>query len=177
MAIKIFTFLLLVLSVGYYFVPVENIKKNELDKDIPLVIFESSFMYTINEESINRIVYSTHAIRYKNRDELYNTDIILKNTDKTKNFKIEKLKANLIVKNGNDYTLTDNVKYARDDFIKLNTNELFYNDITKIAKNTKPFDAVYNKHFLKGDTVYLDINNDFVKANNTHFEIDVIKKN
>ena len=54
MAIKIFTFLLLVLSVGYYFVPVENIKKNELDKDIPLVIFESSFMYTINEESINR---------------------------------------------------------------------------------------------------------------------------
>ena len=87
MAIKIFTFLLLVLSVGYYFVPVENIKKNELDKDIPLVIFESSFMYTINEESINRIVYSTHAIRYKNRDELYNADIILKNTDKTKNFK------------------------------------------------------------------------------------------
>lgn len=177
MAIKIFTFLLLVLSVGYYFVPVENIKKDELDKDMPLVIFESSFMYTINEESINRIVYATHAIKYKDRDEMYNADIFLKNTDETKDFKSEKLNAKLIIKNGNDYTLIDNVKYTRDDFMKLNTNELFYNDITKIAKNTKPFDAVYNKHFLKGDTIYLDVNNDFVKANNTHFEIDVIKKN
>lgn len=177
MAIKIFTFLLLILSVGYYFVPVENIKKDELDKDMPLVIFESSFMYTINEESINRIVYATHAIKYKDRDEMYNADIILKNTDETKDFKSEKLNAKLIIKNGNDYTLIDNVKYTRDDFMKLNTNELFYNDITKIATNTKPFDAVYNKHFLKGDTIYLDVNNDFVKANNTHFEIDVIKKN
>ncbi|PUE63652.1 LPS export ABC transporter periplasmic protein LptC [Arcobacter caeni] len=177
MAIKIFTFLLLILSVGYYFVPVENIKKDELDKDMPLVIFESSFMYTINEESINRIVYATHAIKYKDRDEMYNADIILKNTDETKDFKSEKLKAKLIIKNGNEYTLIDNVKYTRDDFMKLNTNELFYNDITKIATNTKPFDAVYNKHFLKGDTIYLDVNNDFVKANNTHFEIDVIKKN
>ena len=177
MPIKIFTFLLLVLSVGYYFVPVENIKKNELDKDIPLVIFESSFMYTINEESINRIVYSTHAIRYKNRDELYNADIILKNTDKTKNFKIEKLKANLIVKNGNDYTLTDNVKYVRDDFMKLNTNELFYNDITKIAKNTKPFDAVYNKHFLKGDSVYLRFSCKPPKKEYLHPAILQIRKN
>ena len=47
MAIKIFTFLLLVLSIGYYFVPVENIEKREFDKDIPLVIFESSFFEPI----------------------------------------------------------------------------------------------------------------------------------
>ena len=76
-----------------------------------------------------------------------------------------------------NYTLTDNVKYRRDDFITLNTNELFYDDITRIATNTKPFDAVYNKHSLKGDTVYLDINKSFIKAKNTHFEIDVNKKN
>ena len=50
-------------------------------------------------------------------------------------------------------------------------------DIAKIATNTKPFDAIYNKHTLKGDTVYLDINKYFVKAKNTHFEIDVNKKN
>ena len=144
MGIKLFTFILLILSLGAYFIPVENLKQNLVDKDKPLGIFEDAFMYTIDENSINRIVFATHAIKYKDRDEMYNADIILKNMDNTKNFNNEKLKADLIVKKSDNYTLTNNVKYTRDDFIKLNTNELFYNDINKIAQNTKPFDAVYN---------------------------------
>lgn len=177
MAIKFFTFILLLLSLGAYFIPVENLEKTLVNKDIPLVIFEDAFMYTINEHNINRIVFATHAIKYKNRDEMYNADILLKNIDSTKNFENEKLKADLIVKKDDSYTLTNNVKYTRDDFIKLNTNELFYDNFNKIANNTKPFDAIYNNHFVKGTTFYLDINNDFVKAKNTHFEIDVTKKN
>ena len=177
MAIKLFTFILLLLSLGAYFIPVENLKKTLVNKDTPLVVFEDALMYTIDENSINRLVFATHAIKYKNRDEMYNADILLKNLDDTKNFESEKLKADLIVKKGDDYTLINNVKYTRDDFIKLNTNELFYDDIKKIAQNTKPFDAIYNNHFVKGDSVYLDINNEFVKAKNTHFEIDVTKKN
>jgi hypothetical protein len=177
MAIKLFTFILLLLSLGAYFVPVENLKKTLVNKDTPLVVFEDALMYTIDENSINRLVFATHAIKYKNRDEMYNADILLKNLDDTKNFESEKLKADLIVKKGDNYTLLNNVKYTRDDFIKLNTNELFYDDIKKIARNTKPFDAIYNNHFVKGNSVYLDINNEFVKAKNTHFEIDVTKKN
>lgn len=177
MAIKLFTFILLLLSFGAYFIPIENFKNTLVDKDKPLVIFEDALMYTIDENSINRLVFATHAIKYKNRDEMYNADILLKNLDDTKNFENEKLKADLIVKKGDNYTLINNVKYTRDDFIKLNTNELFYDDIKKIAQNTKPFDAIYNNHFVKGNSVYLDINNEFVKAKNTHFEIDVTKKN
>jgi hypothetical protein len=175
MAIKLFIFILLFISLGSYFIPVENAKKNILDKDIPQVIFESPKMYTLNDNSLNRIVIATHAIKYENRDEMYNADITLKNQDKTKDFKNEKLKADLIVKKGDNYILTNNVKYTRDNFIKLNTDELFYDDIKKIATNTKPFNAIYNNHFVKGDTIYLDINNDFINAKNTHFEIDVTK--
>ena len=134
MGIKLFTFILLILSLGAYFIPVDNFKKNLVDKDIPLVIFEDALMYTIDENSINRTVFATHAIKYKNRDEMYNADVILKNMDSTKNFINEKLKADLIVKKGDNYELTNNVKYTRDDFIKLNTNELFYDDIKKIAQ-------------------------------------------
>ena len=177
MAIKLFTFILLLLSLGAYFIPIKNFENTFVDKDKPLVIFEDALMYTIDENSINRLVFATHAIKYKNRDEMYNADILLKNLDDTKNFESEKLKADLIVKKGDNYTLLNNVKYTRDDFIKLNTNELFYDDIKKIARNTKPFDAIYNNHFVKGNSVYLDINNEFVKAKNTHFEIDVTKKN
>lgn len=177
MVIKFFAFILLFLAVGAYFVPVENIKNNIIDKDAPVVIFETPSMYTISEEGINRIVYANNAIKYKNRDEMYYADVTLKNLDKTQNFKSENLKADLIVKTQNNYTLTNNVKYIRDDFIKLNTEELFYDDTAKIANNSKPFDAIYNNHSLKGDTFYIDINNDYAKAKNTHFEIDVTKKN
>lgn len=177
MAIKLFTFILLLLSLGAYFIPIKNFENTFVDKDKPLVIFEDAFMYTIDKNIINRVVFATHAVKYKDRDEMYNADILLKNIDNTKNFESEKLKADLIIKKDDNYTLINNVKYTRDDFIKLNTNELFYDDIKKIAQNTKPFDAIYNNHFFKGNSVYLDINNEFVKAKNTHFEIDVTKKN
>ena len=176
MAIKSFAFLILVISLGSYFIPIESIKKNALDKDVPLVIFESPFMYTIDENSINRIVQATHAIKYENRDEMYDANILLKNLDKTQDFKNEKLKADLIVKKGNDYILTDNVKYNRDYFIKLDTQELFYNDINKIVKNNKPYNATYYSHLLNGENIYLDINKDLITSKNTHFEIKIDKK-
>lgn len=176
MGMKTFTFVLLVLALGAYFIPVTNIEKNAMGKDLPLVVFEKPVMYTLNEISVNRVVVASHAVKYQNRDEMFNADIILNNNDTTKKYNNEKLKADLIVKKADVYTLTNNVNYKRDDFIKLDTNELVYDDIKKIATNTKPFTAIYNQHLLKGNTLYLDINNDYITAKNTHFEIDVTKK-
>jgi lipopolysaccharide assembly outer membrane protein LptD (OstA) len=175
MDMKIFTSILLVLALGAYFYPVENLKMNTLDKDIPMVIFEDSVMYTLNEENVNRVVVASHAIKYQDRDEMFNADVILRNNDKSKNFNNEKLKADLIVKKADIYTLTDNVNYRRDDFIKLDTDELIYDYVNKTAQNSKPFKSVYYKHILDGDSVFLDINNEFITAKNTHFEIDVTK--
>lgn len=176
MGIKLFTFILLVLSLGAYFIPVQNIEKNKAEQDLPIVIFEKPIMYTLDDKSVTRVVVATQAVKYKNRDEMFNSDIILKNKDLSKKYDNEKLKADLIVKKGDVYTLTQNVKYTRDDFITLNTNELIYDDINKIAHNNEAFDAIYNKHSLKGNSVYLDINKDFLTAKNTHFEIDITKK-
>jgi hypothetical protein len=176
MVIKLFTFCIFALSLWAYFIPIEEAKDRVINQDIPLVIFENPYMYTIDENCINRTVQASYAIKYKNRDEMLNADIFLKNIDKNKNFNNENLKADLIVKRENDYTLTNNVKYLRDDFVKLNTNELFYNDLTKIATNSKPFDGIYNNNFVKGETLYLDINKGFVAAQNTHFEIEIDNK-
>ena len=176
MDMRIFTSILLLLALGAYFFPVENLKKNALEKDLPLVIFENPTMYTLNEKNVNRVVVATHAVKYQDRDEMFNADILLKNTDPTKEYNNEKLKADLIVKKGEEYTLTNNVKYTRDNFVKLDTQELIYDDIKKTAKNSKPFVGVYNNHILEGNTLFLDINNDYMTAKNTHFEIDVTKK-
>ena len=175
MDMRIFTSILLLLALGAYFFPVENLKKNALEKDLPLVIFENPTMYTLNEKNVNRVVVATHAVKYQDRDEMFNADIILKNNDLSKNFDSEKLKADLIVKKADIYTLTNNVDYRRDDFIKLNTDELIYDDIKKTAQNSKPFKSVYQKHILNGNSVFLDINNNFITAKNSHFEIDMTK--
>ena len=176
MAIKIFTFSLLILSLGAYFIPVENMKKNIVDKDAPLVIFESPFIYTISEDNINRVIYATHAIKYQNRDEMYNADILLKNIDKTQDFKNEKLKADLIVKKGDNYTLTDNVKYTRDDFIKLNTNELFYDDIknflTQYGNKNYSFSPDLSDSFVNKEFSFnLGITKVFVSINKSLYSL------
>lgn len=176
MAIKAFVLTFLILAGIAYFIPVKNSQKVEVDKDMPLVVFEKPLMYTLDEKNIHRIIVANSAVKYKNRDEMFNADITLKNQDQTQNYNHEKLKADKIVKNDLIYTLTNNVKYTRDNFIKLNTQELIFDDKNKIAQNDKPFDGVYNANYVNGSNLYLDINNDFIKANNTHFEIDVTKK-
>lgn len=176
MGIKLFTFILFVLAIGAYFIPVKNIQNSVADKDLPIVVFEKPFMYTLDEKSIHRIVVASQAVKYQNRDEMFNADITLKNQDETKTFVSERLKADFIVKKADVYTAIDNVKYTRDDFIKLNTNEMIYDNTNRIAQNSKPFNGIYNNHLINGTNLYFDINNDYITAQNTHFEIDVTKK-
>jgi len=175
MGIKSFIFILLLIAVASYFIPVKNLEKNVMGKDLPLVVFEKPVMYTLDDKSVHRIIMAEHAVKYEKRDEMFDANITLKNQDSTKDYKNENLKADLIIKRADVYTLTNNVKYKRDDFIKLNTNELIYDDIKKIAKNSKPFESIYNTHLFKGTNLYLDINNDNITAKNTHFEIDLTK--
>lgn len=176
MGIKSFTTLLLFVSIFAYFIPIKKPEKSQAEKDLPQVIFEKPIMYTLNDKNIHRVVIAEHAVKYQNRDEMFNADITLKNQDKTKEFNSENLKADKIIKKADVYTLTNNVKYKRDKFVKLDTDHLIYDDINKIAKNNKPFDGIYNEHIFKGTNLYLDINNDNIKAENAHFEIDM-KKN
>lgn len=176
MVIKFFTLTLLCFSIIAYFVPVEDTKKNSMYKDIPLVVFEKPVMYTLTNKSVNRVVVANNAVKYENRDEMFDADIILKNSDSSQKYKNEKLKADTIVKKGDIYTLTNNVNYQRDNIIKLDTDELIYDEIKKTAKNFKPFKGIYNNHIFNGTTFFLDINEDYITSKDTHFEIDVSKK-
>lgn len=176
MAIKAFVLTFLILASIAYLIPVKSSQKFEVDKDMPLVIFDKPLMYTLDDKNIYRIIVAQNAVRYKNRDEMYQADITLKNQDPTQNYNSERLRADKIIKQADIYDLINNVKYTKDSFVVLNTQELNYDDKNKIAKNQKPFDGVYNTHYVNGSDLYLNVNNDFIKANNTHFEIDITKK-
>lgn len=176
MDIKLFNYSILLLAIGAYFVPVENkVNKNDI-KDIPIVVFDKPLMYTITEKNLSRVITATHAIRYKTRDEMYDANILLKNNLEKKDFEIESLKAQVIIKKGDDLNLIKDVNYNRDDFINLNTDALDYNIKTKLAKNSVAYDGYYYNNSINGTDLYLDGKKNYIKSKNVHFEIEVKNK-
>lgn len=176
MALKIFISSILFISIIAYFMPIDNLEKMKITEDTPQVIFEQSTMYTMDEKSVSKVVVSNSAVRYKNRDEMYDADIILRNQDPKKDFISESIKAEKIIKQGETYTLIKEVEYERDDFVKINTDYLVYDNIKGIATNEHPFKSIYKTHIYDGTNLYLDVNNDNIKSKNVHFEIDLKKE-
>ena len=96
MGIKSFVIALLFIATVSYFIPVNNLKKNTAEKDLPLVVFEKPIMYTLDDKSVHRIIIADQAVKYEKRDEMFNANITLKNQDPTKDFNSENLKADLV---------------------------------------------------------------------------------
>ncbi len=173
MGVKIFVNALLVLAIGVYFIPVENKKTREDIKDIPLVVFENPKMYTLSENTLSRVVNASHAVKYQNRDEMFNANIIIKNEKVKKDFLVDKIKSDLIINHGDILTFKGNVNYQRDYFINLDTSKLYYNTKDKIAYNDVAYKGNYYKSTVDGTDLYLDSVNSSMKSKNVHFEIDM----
>ncbi|WP_321311303.1 LPS export ABC transporter periplasmic protein LptC [Halarcobacter sp.] len=176
MVIRIFVFVLFSLSVIGYFMPVEQRAKKDADKDRPLLTFVDSTMYTLNTDSMNRIIFTKEAIRYKNRDVMHDGSLMLKSIDNDNQEITDTLLADLIIKRGDNFKFINDVQFTRNDYMTLNTNELLYNAETKIATNTLPFEGTYFNNYLEGENMYLDLNNYYMNALKTHFEIEIEKK-
>ena len=144
----------------------KTIEKKE-DKNIPLVIFEDSIAYDIDEQEIKQIVQSRQALNYENRDELYDATIITRNNDNTS----DTISAEYIFKQNDLYKLYQNVHLIQSDKMQLTTDYLKYNSLTKIAQNNIDFILRYNNNELVGDNLYYDGINHIIKAQNTHFTI------
>lgn len=176
MAIKGSVFLLFVLAIISYFIPVEQLNKTQTDNDTPLLTFNESTMYTLTTDSMNRIIYSEEVLRFKDRDVMHEGALTLKGKDKDNKDVTDILYSDVIIKRGDNLKFLNNVKYKRDNYITLNTDELLYNVNTKIATNTMPFDGSYFDNYIKGESIYLDLNKYNMKASNTHLEIEVEKR-
>ncbi|PLY05104.1 MAG: hypothetical protein C0625_13800 [Arcobacter sp.] len=175
MVIRSFVFILLGIALVSYFIPVQTNKKNDKDEDIVLLSFNDSTMYTLTPDSMNRIIYSKKVLRYKNRDVMIEGALTLKGKDKDNKEITDILYADIIIKRDDIFNFFNNVRYRRDETITLNTDELFYNSKSKIATNTLPFDGTYFNNYIKGEQIYLDMNKYYMKANDTHFEVEIQK--
>ncbi len=177
MVINVFVILLLLFSTLSYFIPVENRAKKDATEDIALLTFNNSTMYTLTPDSMNRLINSEKVLRYKDRDVMYKGVLTLKGKDKDNKEITDTLYSDLIVKRGDNFKFSKNVKYKRDDYITLNTDELYYDAKSRVAKNTLPFEGTYFNNYIKGEQIYLDFNKYHMKSKKTHFEIEIQKKN
>ncbi len=172
MVIKSFIYSLLIISILIYFIPISDIQEKKNKEEIPIVSFNNSTMYTLNEQTVTKIVNSKKASRFETKDIMYEGNFILKANDKKVKDATDYISADTIIKQEDNFTFLNNVKFRRDDFLTLNTNELFYNDKTKIATNNVVFNGTYYNHKLKGTNLYLDMKNEIMKSKDSHFEIE-----
>ena len=152
MAIKYFAYSLFTIAFFSMIVTIDEESSSSVKKEKAQIVFDNSTLYTMSTQNIDRIVNSTKALKYKNRDVMYDGKIILRAKDNRTDY----IESDVIIKRKDDYKFLNNVKYNKENDITLNTNELFYNTKTKIAKNSKPFDGYYYEHKIKGTNLYLD---------------------
>jgi len=172
MAINIFLTAIIVLAFFLTNMKVEEkIQKREY-VNIPLVVFEDSTMYDINEKEISKIVQSRQALNYKDRDELYDATIIVRN-DKNSS---DNINAEYILKQNNIYKLYQSVSISQGDTSILTSDYIEYDSIKKIAKNNVGFILSYNDSQLSGNNLYFDSVNKIIKAKDTHFKLKVKDK-
>lgn len=176
MGIKLFVLGLFLVSIFSFFSEIVKHKVIKNKNDTPLVTFTDAMMYTMTYDEVLRIVQAKTAVRYKSRDEMYDATIINRVQDKKHGEVKDIISAEKMVKKENLYMLYNNVKYDRDIFLSLRTNELFYDIKNEIAYNSLPFKAKYNGDILNGDKFYLDNKTKLLKANKSHFEINMNKQ-
>lgn len=173
MGIKLFVFGLFLVSVVSFFSEIVKNKVVKNKNDNPLVTFTDATMYTMTYDEVSRIVQAKTALRYKSRDEMYDATIINRVKDKKNGEVKDIISAEKMLKQGDLYSLYNNVKYDRDVFLSLRTNELYYDIKKEIAYNNVPFKGMYKGDILNGDKFYLDNTTKFLKASQSHFEINM----
>jgi hypothetical protein len=167
MGINFFILLIIVVSIIVTNLTVEQKKKQIQYTNIPLVTFENSTMYDINEKSVRQIVVSSQALNFKNRDELYDATIVNKND----NNNTHTVSAEYILRKNNVYKLYQNVniEIKSKTTSSLMSDYIEYNQNTNIVNSNKEFELIYDKNKLLGKNLYFDINNNIIKATKTHF--------
>ena len=169
MAINIFVFSIIIFSIILTNFKVDDKVVKKEYKNVPLVTFENSIMYDIDDENIKQIVQSRQALNYKDRDELYDATIITRN-DKNSS---DTISAEYMLKQNDIYKLYQNVHLMQSDTAQLTTDFLVYNPISKIGYNDTDFILNYNDNTLVGRDLYFDGANSIIKAKNTHFKLKV----
>ena len=167
MAINFFIISIVFISIVLTNINIEYKTIKTKYKNVPLVTFENSTMYDIDDKEIIKIVQARQALNYKKREELYDATIIMRNSNNSS----DSISAEYIIKKDTLYQLYQSVNIIQGASTQLTTDYLLYDVKNKIAQNNVDFVLSYNDSELIGDNLYFDAINEIIRANNTYFKI------
>jgi hypothetical protein len=169
MGINLFILILIVSSIFVANIEQEvKIKKVKHD-NLPTVTFNNSVLYILDEKHVSKMINSSQALSYKNKNELYDATILIKN----KYNKTNTISAQYILDEKKVYSLYSNVdiQINQKNKIKLNSDFIKYDTNKNILSNNKPFELIYNNSVIIGDNLFFDNTNNIINAKNTHMKI------
>ena len=142
-----------------------------------MITFLDSTMITMDKDRVSTVVQSKEVKKFQDREELFDATIVSRIGDDAEDGATDMLSAKKITKMDDTFFLEDKVIYQRNGVMTLRTEELRYNSLMKTAKNRSDFIAEYNNNKLTGNTLYIDLEREYFKARDTHFEITMKEKN
>ncbi len=124
--------------------------------------------YSITEEGIKHIVKATKVLRFYRYDEFYNIDAI----KKSKEYFLEKLKADNGKLVGDNLYLKGNVRYKNSDDVKFKSEKVDYDLKTKIVKTDVDFALENNRTITHGTSLLYKTVEGKIYANNIKSTIE-----
>lgn len=167
MAIRYFIFSLFSISLISLFISIDKVKDPKQTEEKPTMIFDNATMYTINQNGVDKVLEAKKTLIYNTKEESYEAKV----TIKTKDEKVyDTVLTDYVIKKGDQITLLGNVVFTRGDFIKVTTDEMFYDMNKKNAHNTKKFVAYYHDNKFTGDN-FSSKDNYYMTSKNVNFNI------
>jgi hypothetical protein len=171
MGINIFMLSAIVISLLISNIDIKQKQEPIKYKVVPIITFNDSIYYELNKYRIEKIISSSQALYYKNRDELYGATIILRNDFND----TDTISADYIYNKNNLYKLYQNVNLSlnRDNNITLSSDYVEFDTLKNIIQNNREFELKYNNSILFGSSLYYSNNSKKIKALNTHFILKI----
>jgi len=168
MALKFFIFLIILTPFLLIDKNLVDEVKTKSDLLIPKVSFINSVMYDINTENVNKMLNAKKVDIYDNKDELYDTTLILRNANNNS----DTISGKYMKKENEIYDFQGDIILRRDGDLELKTEALQYDIKNGIARNSVDFIFTYKNSSFSGKNLYLNRNEYAISGDNTHFRIN-----
>lgn len=167
MALKLF--LVTIVFTSFFLMNLNEVEiaKEKNETIFPTVSFFDAILYDVDTEKVNKIIQASKFLQYEDKEELYFTNLILRNA----NNNLDTIIAQYIEKRGDVYSLRKNIILKRDNELELRTDTLKYNALTQIATNDSDFILRIKNSFWSGNHLYLNQKDMAIGGNNVHFKI------
>jgi hypothetical protein len=167
MAIRYFIFALFSISLISLFISIEKVKDAKKIEEKPTMIFDNAKMYTITTTGVEKFLDAKKTLIYNTKEEAHEAKVVIKTKD---NKVYDTVLTDYVLKRGDKITLLGNVVFTRGDFIKVTTDEMYYDMKQKNAYNTKKFVAYYRDNKFIGDN-FSSKDNYYITSKNVNFNI------